>query len=163
MSRRGIWSSNLGRWFRFGRHGHVFFFGLLGRDGSREAPWLAAWASSSTSYGAWNEAMFLPTRSRLWEELVLRTYHGENRPHEAGDGEAARAVFNSGWDGVRRCSGSKDSSGGNDVGGGSSSKHHIGMRGFGVAARRRWRGSVMAAGGWAKFTQDWALFIGVFG
>jgi hypothetical protein len=93
----------------------------------------------------------------------LRTYHGENRPHEAGDGEAARAVFNSGSDGVRRCSGSKDSSGGDDVGGGSSSKHHIGMRGFGVAARRRWRGSVMAARGWAKFTQDWALFIGVFG
>jgi hypothetical protein len=93
----------------------------------------------------------------------LRTYCGENGPQEAGDGEAARAIFNGGGDGVRRCSGSKDSSGGDGVGGGSSSKRRIGTGGSGVAARRRWRGLAMAARVWAKFPSDRALFIGVFG
>jgi hypothetical protein len=60
----------------------------------------------------------LPTRPRLWEELVLRTYHSENGPREAGDGEAAQAVFNGGGDGVWRLSSSRDSSGGGGVGGG---------------------------------------------
>jgi hypothetical protein len=163
MSWRGIRSSNLGRWFRFGWRGHVFFFGSLGRDRAREAPWPTAWVSSSASYGAWNEARFLPTWSRLWEELVLWTYHGENGPWEAGDGEAAWAVFNSGADGVRRRSVSKDSSGNDGVGGGSSSKRQIGTGGSGVAARWRWRGSAMAARVWAKFARDKALFIWVFG
>jgi hypothetical protein len=60
-------------------------------------------------------------RSSLWEELVLQTYRGENGPREAGDGEAARAVFNGGGDGVWRRSGSKDSSNRDSVGGGFSS------------------------------------------
>jgi hypothetical protein len=47
----------------------------------------------------------------------LRTYHGENGPREAGDGEVAQGVFNVGGDGVRRRSDSKDSSGGDSVGG----------------------------------------------
>jgi hypothetical protein len=51
----------------------------------------------------------------------MRTYRSENGPREAGDREAARAVFNGGWDGVQRCSGSKDSSDGDGVGGRSSS------------------------------------------
>jgi hypothetical protein len=52
----------------------------------------------------------------------LRTYRGENGPREAGDGEVARAVFHGGGDGVRQRSVSMDSSGGDGVGGGSSSK-----------------------------------------
>jgi hypothetical protein len=127
----------------------------------REAPWPAAWVSSSSSYGAWNEVRFLPMWSRLREEFVLWTYRGENGPLEAGDGEVARAVFNGGGDGVRWRSSSKNSSGSNGVGGGSSSKHRIGTGGSSVAARRRQRGSAMAAGVWAKFTRDRALFIGV--
>jgi hypothetical protein len=152
MSQMGIRSTNLGRWFRFTRPRH-----------SREAPWPMAWVSSSANYGAWNEARLLPMRYRLWEELVLWTYCGENGPREAGDGEAARAVFNSGGDDVRRCSDSKDSSDGDGVGGGSSSKCWIGMGGSGLAARRRWRGSAMEARVWAKFTWDRALFIWGFG
>jgi hypothetical protein len=93
----------------------------------------------------------------------LRTYHGENGPREAGDGEAARAVFNGGGDGIWRCSSSKDSSGGNGVGGSSSSKRWIGTGGSGVAARQRWRGSAMVARVWDKFAWDRALFIWVFG
>jgi hypothetical protein len=93
----------------------------------------------------------------------LRTYRGENRPWEAGDGEAARAVFNGGGDGVQQRSSSKDSSDGDGVGRGSSSKRRIGMGGSGVTSRRRWRGSAMATRVWAKFAQDMALFIGVFG
>jgi hypothetical protein len=93
----------------------------------------------------------------------LRTYRGENEPWEAGNGEAAWVVFNGDGDGVWRRSGSKDSSGGDGVGGGSSSKRRIGTGGFGVAARRQWRGSAMAARVWAKFTRDRALFIGGFG
>jgi hypothetical protein len=54
-------------------------------------------------------------------------------------------VFNSGGDGIQRCSGSKDSSGCDGVGGDFSSNRRIEMRGFGVAARTRWRGSAMAA------------------
>jgi hypothetical protein len=61
----------------------------------------------------------------------LRTYRSENGPREAGDGEAAQAVFNGGGDGVRRRSGSKDSGG--DGVGGSSSKHRIGTGGSSVA------------------------------
>jgi hypothetical protein len=93
----------------------------------------------------------------------LRTYHGENGPRETGDGEVAQVVFNSGGDGVRRCSGSKDSSDGDGVGGGSSSKRQIGTRGSGVAARWQWHGSVVTAQVWAKFAWDRALFIGGFG
>jgi hypothetical protein len=83
----------------------------------------------------------------------LRTYRGENGPQEAGDGEATRVVFNGGGDGVRRCSGSKDSSGGDGVGGGSSSKRRIGTGGSSVATRRRWGGSAMTARVWAKFAR----------
>jgi hypothetical protein len=91
----------------------------------------------------------------------LQTYRGENGPEEAGDGEVAQAVFNGGGDGVRRCSGSKDSSDGDAVGGGSSSKRRIRTGGSGVVARRRWCGSAMVARVWAKFARDMALFIGV--
>jgi hypothetical protein len=75
----------------------------------------------------------------------------------------ACTIFNDGGDGIRRRSGSKDSYGGDGVGGGSSSKRWIGMGSSGVAARWQWRGSAMAARVWAKFTWDGALFIGVFG
>jgi hypothetical protein len=75
------------------------------------------------------------------------TYRGENGPWETDDGEAAQAVFNGGGDGVRQCSGSKDSSGDDGVGGGSSSK--------------RLCVSAMTARVWAKFAWDRALFIGV--
>jgi hypothetical protein len=147
-------------------------FGLDGADASSpsvrsaeiehlEVPWPAAWASSSSSYGSWNEARFLPTRFRLREKLILWTYHGENGQREAGDGVAARAVFNSSGDCVQRRSGSKGSSSGDAIGGGSSSKRQIGTGGSGVAARRRRRGLPMAARVWAKFTQDRALLIGV--
>jgi hypothetical protein len=83
---------------------------------------------------AWNKVRFHPTRSRLWEELILWTYHGENGPREASDGEVARVVFNGGGDDVRRHSGSKDSFGCDIVGRGSSSKRRIGTGGSGVAA-----------------------------
>jgi hypothetical protein len=87
----------------------------------------------------------------------LRTYRGENGPREAGDGDAARAVFNDGGDDIRRCSGCKDSSDGDGVGRGSSFKRRIGTRGSGVAARWWWRVSAMAARVWDKFTWDRAL------
>jgi hypothetical protein len=83
--------------------------------------------------------------SRLWEEHILQTYRGEKGPREAGDGEAARAIFNGGGDGVRRHSGSKDSSDGDGVGGGSSSMQQIDVGVSGAAARRHRRGSAMAA------------------
>jgi hypothetical protein len=57
-------------------------------------------------------------RSRLWEELVLWTYHGENGPQEGGDGEVAQVVFNGGGDFVWLRSGSRDSSDSDGVGGG---------------------------------------------
>jgi hypothetical protein len=78
----------------------------------------------------------------------LQTYHGENGRREAGDGEAARVVFNGGGDGVRRCSGSKDSSGSDSIGGGSSFKRRIGAGVFCVVARRQRRGPAMAARVW---------------
>jgi hypothetical protein len=75
----------------------------------------------------------------------LRTYRGENGPQEASDREASQAVFNSGGDGVRRRFGSKDSSGGDGVGGGSSSKRRIDAGVLGAVARRQRRGSALAA------------------
>jgi hypothetical protein len=45
--------------------------------------------SSNSGYGALNVSMFLPTRSRSREELVLQTYGEGNGPLEAGnDGTA---------------------------------------------------------------------------
>jgi hypothetical protein len=111
----------------------------------RKVPWSAAWASSNSSHGVQNDVRFLPTRSRLWEELVLRTYHGENGPREASDGEAAWVVFNDGGDGVRWRSGSKDCSGGDGVGGGSSSKRWIGAGVSDAMARWQRHGSAMTA------------------
>jgi hypothetical protein len=93
----------------------------------------------------------------------LQTCSGENGPREASDGEAARAVFNDGGDGVRPRFDSKDFSGGDGVGRGSSSKRGIGTGGSGVAARQRQRGLAMAARVWAKFARDKALFIWGFG
>jgi hypothetical protein len=134
------WHVNGGRRF--------FSLGSLGQDRAQEVPWLAAWASSSSSYGAWNNARFLPMWSRLWEKLILRTYNSENRPREAGNREAARAVFNDGGGGVWRRSGSKVSFNRDGVGGRSSSKHWIGAGVFGAAARRQHCGSAMAARVW---------------
>jgi hypothetical protein len=124
---------------------HFFSLGSLSRDGAWEAPWTASRASSSASYSAWNAMRSLPTRSRLWEELILQTYRSENGPREAGDGEAARAVFNGSRDGVWQLSGSRDSSGGGGVGGRSSSKRWISAGSSGATARRQRRGSAMAA------------------
>jgi hypothetical protein len=152
-----------GQLFRFGRCDRVLFFCSLGWDRGWEAPWPMTWASSSSSlsYSAQNKARFLRTRSWLWEELIFRTYRGENEPWEAGDREAAQAVFNGGGDGMWWHFGSKDSSGGDGVGGGSSSKRQTGTGGSGVAARWRRRGSAMSTRVWAKFAGDKALFIGV--
>jgi hypothetical protein len=47
----------------------------------------------------------------------LRTYHGENGPREAGDGEVARMLFNGDGDGVWWRSDSKESSSSGGVGG----------------------------------------------
>jgi hypothetical protein len=64
-------------------------------SGLEEVPWPMEWRSSSSSYGAWNEARFLHIRPRLWEELVLPTYNGGTGPQKAVDGEAARAAVRS--------------------------------------------------------------------
>jgi hypothetical protein len=121
--------------------GRRFFpLGSLDRDRAQEAPWMVAREGSSIGYSAQNAMRFLPMWPRLWEELVLRTHHGENGPWEAGDGEAAPAVFNGGGDDVWWLTGSKDSSGSGGVGEGSSSKWWIG-----AAARRQCHGSVMTA------------------
>jgi hypothetical protein len=92
----------------------------------------------------------------------LPTYHSGNEPREAGDGEAARAVFNGDGDGVRRRSGSKGISGNGGVGGGSSSKRRISVRVSGAAARRQRRSSAMVARVQGKFAWDRTLFIGCF-
>jgi hypothetical protein len=57
-------------------------------------PWPPAWGSSSSSYGAQNEARFLPTRSRSQVGVILRTYGGRNVPLEASNNSAAWLVFN---------------------------------------------------------------------
>jgi hypothetical protein len=56
------------------------------------APWPLAWESSSSPYGSPNFVLILPTRSRLWEELVSPMYSGGNGPQKAVNGEVARAV-----------------------------------------------------------------------
>jgi hypothetical protein len=81
----------------------------------------------------------------MTQGFFLRDLGGENGPQEAGDGEAAQAVFNGGGDGVRQRSGSKDSFDGDGVGGGCSSKRQIDARVSGAAARWHRRGSTMAA------------------
>jgi hypothetical protein len=68
----------------------------------------------------------------------LPTYCGGNDLGKAGNEREARAAFNGGGDGVRRYSGSKDSSGSGDVGGGSSSKRKIGAGGLDKMVQRRW-------------------------
>jgi hypothetical protein len=95
-----------------------------------------------------------------WEESNLPTYHSGNDRGKADDERAAWAAFNCGGHGIRRCSSSKDSFGSGDVGGGSSSKRWISVRGSDVAVRRRRRGLAMVARVWAKFAQDKALLIG---
>jgi hypothetical protein len=149
MNRRGISCSNLDRRLTRGRRQELL---LSWSDPTetehRKAPWSVAWASSSTSYGAWNAMRFHSTRSRRQGEPILWTYRGENGPREAGDGETAQVVFNGGGDGVRRCSISKDSFGSDGVYGGSSSKQRIDLGVFGTVARRQRRGSAMAASVW---------------
>jgi hypothetical protein len=146
MNWKGISCSNLGRRLTHGWRQAL----LLSRSGPtetehRKVPWPVAQVSSSASYSAWNAMRFHPTRSRRQGEPVLWTYRCENGPREAGEGEMARAVFNGSGDGVRRRSVSKDSSNGDGVGGGSSSKRRIGAGVFGTTARRQRCGSAMAS------------------
>jgi hypothetical protein len=84
-------------------------------------------------------------QSRRQGEPILRTYRGENRPREASDGETTRAVYNGGGDSVQRRFVSKDSSSGDGVFGGSSSKRRISTGVFDAVARRQCHGSAMAA------------------
>jgi hypothetical protein len=66
--------------------------------------------------------------------IQLPTYHSGHDREKADGEKVARAVFNGGGDSIRWYFGSKDSSSGDGVGGGSSSKRQIGMGGSGVAA-----------------------------
>jgi hypothetical protein len=146
---RSCFCSDLDRPSKIRRLGTVSsFLGSARSNRATGAPWPAAQTSSGASCGAQNAMRFLPTWYRLWEELVLWTYHGEIVPREAGDGEVARAVFNDGGDGIWQLSGSKDSGDGGGVGGGSSSKWWISAGGSGSVARRQRRGSVMVARVW---------------
>jgi hypothetical protein len=80
----------------------------------------------------------------------LQTYDGENGPLKAGDDGAALPIFNDGGGSVQRHSGSKDSSDGDAVGRGSSSKRRIDAGVPGAAARRQRHGSAMAARVWSN-------------
>jgi hypothetical protein len=111
-------------------------------------------------YRARFKARFLPTRSRRKGDSVLLTSGGGSDREKADDKKVAWAVFNGGGDSIRRCSGSKDFSGGSGVGEGSS-KRWIGMRSSGAEARRWRHGLAMAARVWAKFARNTTLFIGV--
>jgi hypothetical protein len=138
---------------------HLLWSGLVETE-HREAPWPSAWGRSSSHYGTPNSDLVLSTRSRLREELVLQSYHSENGPREAGDGEVAQELYNNGGGDFWWCSSSKGCSGGGGAGRGSSSKHRISGRswrgGLTARARQLWR-----LGFGSKFTQDRELFIGV--
>jgi hypothetical protein len=79
----------------------------------------------------------------------LRTYRGENGLREASDGEVARLVFNGGADGIRRCSVSKDSFGGDGVGRGSGPSDESARE----SSLRRLDDSVVARQWWLGFSQ----------
>jgi hypothetical protein len=139
-----------------------FYLGLVWLNRTTGVPWPPAWEDPNMSYNAPFAMMFLPTWSTRWEESNFPTYRGGNEPREAGDGEAAQAIFNVDGDGVRRRSGSKGFSDSGGIGGGSSSKWWISAGVSGAMARRQRRGSTMAARARAKFTRDRVLFIGGF-
>jgi hypothetical protein len=138
-----------------------FYRGSVQPNRTTGKPWPPAWEDPNTSYSAPFVTMFLSTWFTWWEESNLPTYRGGKEPREAGDREAARAVFNGGGDGVRRCSGLKGFSGSGGVGRGSSSKWWISVGVSGVVTRRQCCGLAMAARVWTKFARDRALFIGV--
>jgi hypothetical protein len=129
-----------------------FNLGSVQPNRTTEARWPPAWEDPNMSYGAPFAMMFLPTWSTWWEESNLPTYHGRNKPQEAGDEEAARTVLNGGGDGT----------GSGGVGRGSSSKRWINVVVSSAAARWQRHGSAMAARVRAKFAWDRALFIGFF-
>jgi hypothetical protein len=116
--------------------GCVSFLSFVRPKQGTEAQWSPAWESSS--YGAPFAMMFLPTWSMRREESNLPTYRGGNNRGKANDERAARATFNGGGDSVRRCSGSRDSSGSGGVGGGSSSKQRISAGGLDKVDQWRW-------------------------
>jgi hypothetical protein len=72
------------------------------------------------------------------EESNLPTYYGGNDRGKAGDERAAWTAFNSGGDGVRWRSSSRDSFGSSGVGVGSSSKQRIDMVGLDKVDQRQW-------------------------
>jgi hypothetical protein len=77
---------------------------------------------STMLYSASKSNPFLPTRSRQRKEPILLTCGGENGPRRAGGDGVVWPDFNSGESSFRQCSGSKNHSGGDGVGEGSSSK-----------------------------------------
>jgi hypothetical protein len=77
---------------------------------------------SSSTYEAPNATGFYPTQSRRLGDLILLTCGSKNGPREASGDGAAQPVFNGGGSSFRWHSSSKDCSGGDGVGGGSSSK-----------------------------------------
>jgi hypothetical protein len=85
-----------------------FSLGSLGWDRAREAPWLAARVSSSTSYGARNAMRFDPMQSRTQGEPILQTYGKRNGRGGAGDGGIVRSVLGDSEDGLQRCSSFKE-------------------------------------------------------
>jgi hypothetical protein len=93
---------------------------------NRDAPWPVEIEGSSTAYRAPSAMTFPPTGSRRLGDSVLLTYGDGNGPREAGDAEAARAVFNGDGGGFQWCSGSGVPSNGNRVARGSYSGSRFG-------------------------------------
>jgi hypothetical protein len=74
----------------------------------------------------------------------LLTYHGENGPEEAGDGETARELGDDGSGDFRRCFGSK-----NSTGGGRDGRGPPPSSGLSREASTRWfNGTVVKGQGW---------------
>jgi hypothetical protein len=77
--------------------GGGFFFDSIARARqSGRTPWSLAWASSSSSYGAWNAVRFDPTRSTRQGKPVLQTYGEGNGRWRVGDGGAIWSVLGDG-------------------------------------------------------------------
>jgi hypothetical protein len=90
----------------------------------------------------------LPTRSKSRHAFFLQIYGSGSGPLEASDDGVALAIFNDDGGGVQWHSGSKDSSGGDGVGGGSSSNRRISAGVPGAVARRQRCGSALSARVW---------------
>jgi hypothetical protein len=80
--------------------GRVSFLVFVRPKQSTGVPWLPAWESTSSSYGAPFTMRFLLMWSMRWEESNLPTYHGGNDQGKADDEWAARVAFNGGGDGA---------------------------------------------------------------